>query len=255
VAPGNNKVINLPPEFITPQDGQEKQDSENAAAKRWLKQHGSVYSPLGCTICGDDLYSNQPMCEAILDASFNFVLVCKPGTHKTLYNRIAELDTYRFVNQVPIRDGDDALLVNWCELTTTRADDVSIVFKNAFITNHLISTENVQEVVTAGRTRWKIENENNNNLKTKGYHLEHNFGHGNQHLSSLLLTFNLLAHLFHTVLDMVDDNYRLVRQTLVTRQTFFDDLRALTRYFCFDSWDHLLAFMIEGLEIQPEDTS
>jgi hypothetical protein len=36
-------------------------------------------------------------------------------------------------------------------------------------------------------------------LKTKGYHLEHNFGHGKKNLSALLMTFNLLAFLFHTV--------------------------------------------------------
>jgi len=38
--------------------------------------------------------------------------------------------------------------------------------------------QNVAEIVSAGRTRWKIENENNNTLKTKGYHFAHNFGHG-----------------------------------------------------------------------------
>ncbi len=276
VAPGNNKVLNLPPEFITPQDGHDKQDSENAAAKRWFKQHGPEYKELGITISGDDLYSNQPLCEATLSAGFNFVYVCKPGTHKTLYNRVAELelegavktvvvkrwvggklyqtDTYRFVNQVPLRDGEDAWLVNWCELTTT-LDDGTIVYKNAFVTNHLITTENVKDVVVAGRTRWKVENENNNTLKTKGYHLEHNFGHGKQHLSSLLLTFNLLAHLFHTVLELVDDKYRLVRQTLSSRQTFFDDIRALTRYFCFESWQDLLTTMLEGLEVEATDTS
>ena len=35
-------------------------------------------------------------------------------------------------------------------------------------------------LVAAGRRRWKIENENNNTLKTKGYQFEHNFGHGKQ---------------------------------------------------------------------------
>jgi hypothetical protein len=34
-----------------------------------------------------------------------------------------------------------------------------------------------------------VENENSNTLKTKGYHLTHNFGHGKQHLSSLLLSW------------------------------------------------------------------
>ncbi len=275
-APGNDKVINLPPEFITPQDGHDKQDSENAAAKRWFKQHGPEYKELGITITGDDLYSNQPLCQATLAAGFNFVYVCKPSSHKTLSKRVAELelegavetvvvkrwmggklyetDTYRFVNQLPLRDGEDALVVNWCELTTTLVDD-AIVYKNAFVTNHLITTENVKDVVSAGRGRWKVENENNNTLKTKGYHLEHNFGHGKQHLSSLLLTFNLLAHLFHTVLELVDDKYRLVRLTLSSRQTFFNDIRALTRYFCFDSWEDLLTTMLEGLEVEVPNTS
>jgi hypothetical protein len=41
-------------------------------------------------------------------------------------------------------------------------------------------------------------------LKTKGYHLEHNFGHGQEHLAACLLTLNLLAFLFHTVLHLTN---------------------------------------------------
>ena len=82
-------------------------------------------------------------------------------------------DTYRFVSHVPLRDGNDALQVNWCELTTTRHDG-KVVYQNAFATNHAITPANVAEVVRAGRARWKVENENNNTLKTKGYHLTHN---------------------------------------------------------------------------------
>ena len=59
-----------------------------------------------------------------------------------------------------------------------------------------MNAETVLRIVPAGRTRWKIENENNNTLKTKGYHLEHNFGHGQQHLSNVLVSLNLLAFLF-----------------------------------------------------------
>jgi len=112
------------------------------------------------------------------------------------------------------------------------------------------------EVVLAGRARWKVENENNNTLKTKGYNLEHNFGHGKQHLSSLLATLNILSLLFHTGLELLDQKYTLLRSPLPTRKTFFDDLRALTRYMYFDSWEHLLTFMLEGLELEiPPNTS
>jgi hypothetical protein len=274
-APGNPKVIPLPPEFITPQDGHNKQDCENAAAKRWLNQWAPKYKALGITILGDDLYCKQPICILILNHGLDFILVCKPDSHKTLYQWLEELDalgavetlvekrwtgkeyhidTYRFVNQVPLRDGEDALHVNWCELTTTTSTGRR-KYKNAFTTNFNISKNNVKQIVADGRARWKIENENNNTLKTKGYHLEHNFGHGKNHLSSLLLTFNLLAFLFHTVLEMMDSKYAQIRKGLPTRKTFFDDIRALTRYIYFDSWDQMLSFMAKGLELDIPDTS
>jgi hypothetical protein len=76
----------------------------------------------------------------------------------------------------------------------------------------------VLEVVEAGRSRWKIENENNNTLKTKGYHFEHNYGHGQRYLSSVLASLILLAFLVHTVLEGIDDQYPLLRQKLPSRQ-------------------------------------
>ena len=70
----------------------------------------------------------------------------------------------------------------------------------------------------AGRSRWKIENENNNTLKTKGYHLEHNFGHGKKGLANLLASMNLLAFLFHTVLDLTCELYGKIRAKLGARR-------------------------------------
>ena len=63
---------------------------------------------------------------------------------------------------------------------------------------------------------------------------------------------NVFAFLYHTVLDLCDARYRQVRAELVTRQTFFNDLQALTRYLFFPSWPALLQFMAAGLEL---DTS
>lgn len=98
--------------------------------------------------------------------------------------------------------------------------------------------------MSAGRSRWKTENENHNVLKTKGYHLEHNFGHGEQHLATVLLTLNLLAFLFHTVLHLVDKLYQQVRQQRGTRKGFFQDILSLTKYLLFDGWQHLINFML-----------
>ena len=72
-----------------------------------------------------------------------------------------------------------------------------------------VDRANVVALVVAGRSRWKIENENNNTLKTKGYNFEHNYGHGKQHLAALLASLILLAFLAHTVLDLLDQRYLL----------------------------------------------
>ena len=107
-------------------------------------------------------------------------------------------------------------------------------------------------IVRDGRARWKSENETNNVLKTKGYHLEHNFGHGEQSLANFMVTLNLLAFLFHTLLELLDEQYQLLRQHLVARRDFFNDLRALLRYMLFDNWNHLMRFMLVGLELIPD---
>jgi hypothetical protein len=273
VKPGQAQVLPLPPEFITPQDGHAKQDCERNAAKRWLEQYQERFSAHTVTYLGDDLYANQPLCQRIAEIYQQFfIFVCKPESHQGLYQGLdfleknatletvthrhwngkrGELWRYRFAPQVPLRNGNDALLVNWFELMITDEKTGAPLYHNSFVTNHPVSVANVAELVQVGRTRWKIENENNNTLKTKGYHLEHNFGHGQQDLANVLATLNLLAFLLHTVQELLTPAYQRLRQALGARKTFFNDLRALTRYMIFDSWDDLFCFMLDGLEISP----
>ena len=270
VAPGRAEVISLRPEFITPQDGHTKQDCEIAAAKRWLEQNTTRYLQGPVTLLGDDLYAHQPFARRALLYGFHFLFTCKPDSHPTLYRWVnllqgpdlgtlnirvksgsqSHTDAYRWANQVPLTEGDDTLKVNWVELTVTDPQG-QVLYHNAWITDWPLTEKNVAAVVASGRARWKIENENNNTLKTKGYHLEHNFGHGKKHLAALLVTMNILAFLFHTVLGFTDDRYRLIRATLPSRKTFFQHVSALTLYLHFPSWRGLLRFMMRGLELGP----
>lgn len=269
VKPESPHVIDLPCEFIVPQDGHDKQDCELAAAKRWLDCHAERYQSYGVTLLGDDLYSHQPFCEAVIDAKFNFIFTCKPESHKTLYEFVEglkrtdliekhevtrwtgkqhEIDTYYYVNQVPLRDGKDTLAVNWCELITTTRDGKKL-YHNAFITRHKIDSNTVAAIVEDGRARWKTENENNNTLKNHGYHLEHNFGHGTKNLCNMLATLNLLAFLCHTVLEITSRSYQKIRKKLGARKKFFEHLRTLIHYILFSSWDNLMHFMMQKLNI------
>jgi hypothetical protein len=267
VAPGQAQVISCAPEFITPQDGCEKQDCEVAAAKRWITHHAEEFQGQSVTLLGDDLYSRQPMCEEIIASGMNFIFTCLPSSHTALYQALENLESegkvkttrtqkwnksskeiysYRYVNRTPLRGTQPSLNVNWCELVVSRESDGKVLYENAFTTSHELDEETVSLVTEAGRCRWKTENENHNILKTKGYHLEHNFGHGQEHLAASLLTLNLLAFLFHTVLHLSDEAYQQIRKKRGTRKGFFQDIVSLTQYFLFESWQSLIDFMLYG---------
>jgi len=271
VKPKTPQVISLEPEFILPQRGHEVQDCEREAAKRWVSSVASQYSPLGITLLGDDIYSSQPFIKLVLEEEMDFIFVAKPSSHKHLYEELKSLTalgeveelsrthwtgkahqkyTYRFTNDVPLKDGAESIKVNWVELCITN-EEGKIIRRFSFVTNHRITAQNVEKLVEAGRCRWKIENEDINTLKTKGYHFEHNFGHGERYLSETLLSLNILAFLFHTVLELLDEQCGFLRKTLPRRDTFFQHFSALLHYSCFASWESLLRFMIHALEEGP----
>ena len=60
-------------------------------------------------------------------------------------------DAASFINDVLLRGGDDALSVNWFELTVVNAKTGEQLYQNSFITNHRLSADNIAAVAQAGR--------------------------------------------------------------------------------------------------------
>jgi hypothetical protein len=250
VAPGHNRVLPLMPEFIAPQDGAAKQDCERSAAKRWLDWHDERMRELRPIYLGDALFSSQPMCAAVLAQGGDFLFVCKEDSHKTLYEFMCGAEPerhtvserlmggrtrsyrYSWVENVPLRDGADARNSHWLSVEVVDLAG-KVTYRSAFVTSLAITPENVAEIVACARTRWKIENESFNVLKNHGYHLEHNFGHGKQHLAQVFVLLNLLAFAFHTVCDSVEKLWQEARTVLGTRKDFFSDLHTITAYLLF----------------------
>jgi hypothetical protein len=272
-APEHEAVICLEPEFITPQDGHEKQDCEQQAIKRWVSRNAARFAPESVTILTDDLHCHYPLCTLLAQHHMHFILTCKEASHAALYEEVHLLEQvdgaiatqvvekrhgrrrerwiYRWVAQVPIRGDLETVMVNWCELTILDGATDRQVYHCAWATDHPVTAATVPAIVASGRSRWKIENEGFNVLKNHGYHFEHNYGHGQQHLSSVLLTLLLLAFLCHTAMGLGCPTYHAVRRELGARRTFFNDLRALTRYLYFADWQTLLTFMYQQLDLPP----
>lgn len=147
---------------------------------------------------------------------------------------------------VPLRDGNDAMLVNWLEVEIAKPDG-KVTYRSSFITDLAVTRDTVVELAACGRARWKIENETFNVLKTGGYNLEHNFGHGKDTLASLLVVLNLLAFAMHNACDLIDDAWQKAKERLGARARLFEHLRSVTAYFLFPSWHSLLRTIITGL--------
>jgi hypothetical protein len=140
---------------------------------------------------------------------------------------------------VPLRDGKDALNVNWLQIEIINAKGET-TYRNSFITDLEVNEDTVADIAACGRSRWKIENETFNVLKNNGYNLEHNFGHGKANLATVLVALNLIAFAFHTICDIADDLWRTARKKQGPRYNFFSKLAAITVFLIFPSWEDLL---------------
>ena len=151
---------------------------------------------------GDSLYSKQPFVEKLTAGRFSFLLVAKPGDHKSLYQdvdglRRGKLDRHHTVHRrqavghrSPLNGSPDSPRINFIQFRIIKHGEAS----NAWVTDRCAPT--VQLVGS-----WKIENEAFNTLKNQGYHLKHNFGHGDRHLSEAFFTLNLLAFFMHQIFE------------------------------------------------------
>jgi hypothetical protein len=262
VRPGDQKVFCLPPEFVRPQDGDKKQDCELKAAKRWVERVAPSCTKYNPIYLGDEKKKKNDLCSMILQEYGNFIFTCKDSSHKILaeFRKGISASThseikgvgdqkreyhYSWISNLPIRDGDDALSVNWFDVTIVNPKGKA-TYHSAFITNLTPTKENISELTSCARARWKIENETFNVLKNNGYHLEHNFGHGKQTLASMLVTFNLLAFIMHNACDALERQWQHARDVCGPRTRMFIHLWNITIYHTFKSWDALMCTLITG---------
>lgn len=262
VSPGQEHVFSLPPEFITPQDGADKQDCEWRAALRWLTRvapHCGKYNPI---YLGDDLYAKQELCSRILEMGAHFIFTCKDTSHKTLCEFRKGLEPechreilgkgsqkreyhYSWLKSLPVREGGDALYVNWINVKISTPTGKT-TYNASFITDLEPDQVNIAEMVRCARCRWKIENETFNVLKNNGYHLEHNFGHGKTNLSAVLVELNLLAFSLHAGCKVMERVWQQAREVCGSRKRMFNILWSLTAYIVFPTWDSLLVMVSTG---------
>lgn len=268
VHPGKRQVIPFAPESIANTDGTGKQDCEINAGKRLIRALRKRHPKMKIILNGDGLYSKQPFIDNAKKAHMSFILVAKPSDHKILFEWVNELTqlgdgrhlsieeksknrrhVYRWVNHVPLNGTKDADDVNFFEYQIITQGKVT--YRNSWVTDIFIDENNIEELVRCARARWKIENEAFNTLKNQGYHIEHNFGHGQNNLSMIFFILNLLAFFCHQIFELTDRLYQDCRGKFSSRKEYWNQLRCTFRILIFKSWEQMLAYLFDPPWLEP----
>ena len=102
----------------------------------------------------------------------------------------------------------------------------------SWVTDLRVNKRNVFHLMRGGRARWKIENETFNTLKNQGYHFEHNYGHGEQHLSVVFAILMMMAFLVDQSQQLCCALCQAVWAKLGSKRMLWERMRALFYDLC-----------------------
>src|SRR3954452_12071341 len=116
----------------------------------------------------------------------------------------------------------------------------------SWITDLRVTKRNVFHLMRGGRARWKIENETFNTLKNQGYNFEHNYGHGEQHLSVVFVTLMMLAFLVDQPQQLCCALFQAVWAKLGSKRLLWERMRALFYTYRLNAMHELFEALFYG---------
>lgn len=263
IHPDKREVIPLMPEPIVKPDGATKNDCERNAAKRFIAKLRQDHPDLKVIVTEDSLSSNAPHLEMLHDHDIHYLLGVKEGDHAFLFAQVAQAEhagrvtyyeredadkgvhhRFRFVSDMPLNESHADLRVNFLECWETSKGKVQHF---SWVTDLRLNKGTVHRLMQGARARWRIENETFNTLKNQGYHFEHNFGHGYQHLSVVFAILMMLAFFVDQVQQLCCPLFQAAWAKWGSKRLLWEKMRALFYDYALDSMEHLFQVLYYGL--------
>src|SRR5438309_11437695 len=268
IHPDVRAVSPLMPEPIVIQDGTDKNDCARNAAKRSVAKLRQDHPHLKFIITEDSLSANAPHIETLHTHNLHYILGVKEGDHALLFQQVQAAEhagrvtyyerhdraagvvhRFRFVHDMPLNASNADVRVNFIEYWEIGDDKVQHF---SWVTDLRVNKRNVFPLMQGGRARWKIENETFNTLKNQGYHFEHNYGHGEQHLSVVFAMLMMLAFLVDQAQQLCCALFRAVWAKLGSKRLVWERMRALFYTYALASMRQLFETLLYGLKkLQP----
>ena len=262
IHPDQRAVIPLMPEPIGNHDGTVKNDCERNAAKRFVAKLRQDHPHLKFIVTEDSLSSNAPHIETLHQHGLHDILGVKEGDHPYLFQQVqaaehaGRVTTYerhdraagvihrfRFVHDMPLNVSHPHVRVNFLEYWEIRPHQVQ---HWSWVTDLRVHQRTVYHLMRGGRARWKIENETFNTLKNQGYHFEHNYGHGEQHLSVVFATLMMLAFLVDQAQQLCCALFQAVWAKLGSKRLLWERMRALFYTYRLNAMRELFEALFYG---------
>ena len=264
IHPDQRAVIPLMPEPMMNCDGTDKNDCERNAAKRFVAKLRQDHPHLKFIVTEDSLSSNAPHIETLQDYALHYILGVKEGDHTYLFQQVQAAEhagrvsyyerhdraarvvhRFRFINQMPLNASKAEVRVNFIEYWELGQRKVQHF---SWVTDLRVSQRNVYQLMRGGRARWKIENETFNTLKNQGYHFEHNYGHGEQHLSVVFAMLMMLAFLVDQAQQLCCALFQAVWIKLGSKRMLWERMRALFYDYALTSMRQLFEALWYGFK-------
>jgi len=116
--------------------------------------------------------------------------------------------------------------------------------KVSWITEIELRRNKVYQGMRGGRGRWKMEPELFNTLNNQGYPLEHNDGHGQKQVATVVGRRMMLACLVDPVQERCGTLFQRARQQSGSRTSLWNKRRGLFKEYFIISWDRLWVAII-----------
>jgi hypothetical protein len=264
IPPDQRAVIPLMPEPIINRDGTDKNACERHAAQRFVAKLRQDHPHLKCLVTAESLSSNAPHIEPLQAYDLHDILGGQEGDQASLFEQVQAAEhagrvtayerhdraaglvpRFRFLNDVPLNASPAEVRVNFIAYWEMGQGKVPHC---SWITDLRVTKRNVFHLMRGGRARWQIANETCNTLNNQGYHFEHNYGHGEQHLSVVFAMLMMRACWVDQAQQLGCALFRAVWLKLGSKRLLWERMRALFYAYALVAMRPLFEALLYGFK-------